>query len=49
MAIYNKGADPVALRASAERLTAYAHKCDGAQDEASKAMVLSALLPPVQG
>ncbi|MEO6996633.1 MAG: hypothetical protein ABI112_00945 [Terracoccus sp.] len=38
MAIYKKGADPVALRASAERLTAYAQECDGARGEASKAM-----------
>ena len=28
MAIYKKGADPVALRASAERITGHARECE---------------------
>ncbi|MDN5766650.1 MAG: WXG100 family type VII secretion target [Humibacillus sp.] len=38
MAIYKKGADPVALRASAGRITAHAHDCDSARNEASRAV-----------
>jgi uncharacterized protein YukE len=38
MAIYKKGADPVALRASAERLTGHARECDTVKGEASRAV-----------
>jgi len=38
MAIYKKGADPVALRASAERLTGHARECDGVKSEAGRAV-----------
>lgn len=38
MAIYRKGADPVALRASAERLTGHARECDGVKTEAGRAV-----------
>ena len=38
MAIYKKGADPVALRASAERLTGHARECDGVKAEAGRAV-----------
>lgn len=38
MAIYKKGADPVALRASAERITGHARECDTVKGEASRAV-----------
>src|SRR3954464_4391640 len=38
MAIYRKGADPVALRASAERITGHARECDTVKTEASRAV-----------
>ncbi len=38
MAIYKKGADPVALRASAERITAHARDCESVRGEASRAV-----------
>jgi hypothetical protein len=38
MAIYKKGADPVALRSAAERLTAHARECDAVRGEAAGAM-----------
>lgn len=38
MAIYKKGADPVALRAAAERLSAHARDCDGVRAAAGGAM-----------
>jgi hypothetical protein len=38
MAIYKKGADPVALRASAERITGHARECEAVKGEASRAM-----------
>lgn len=38
MAIYKKGADPVALRASAERLSGHARECDGVKAEAGRAV-----------
>jgi uncharacterized protein YukE len=38
MAIYKKGADPVALRASAERITGHARECDTLKGEASRAV-----------
>ncbi|MEW1954824.1 hypothetical protein [Terrabacter sp. NPDC080008] len=38
MAIYKKGADPVALRASAERLSGHARECDGVKVEAGRAV-----------
>ena len=37
MAIYKKGADPVALRASAERITGHARECETVEGEASRA------------
>lgn len=38
MAIYKKGADPVALRASAERITGHARECDTVKGDASRAV-----------
>ncbi|GAA3713101.1 hypothetical protein GCM10022399_32300 [Terrabacter ginsenosidimutans] len=38
MAIYKKGADPVALRASAERITGHARECETVKGEASRAV-----------
>ena len=38
MAIYKKGSDPVALRASAERLTAHARSCEAVKADAARAM-----------
>ena len=38
MAIYRKGADPVALRASAERLTGHARECESVKSEAGRAV-----------
>ena len=38
MAIYKKGADPVALRSAAERITAHARECDAVRGEAARAM-----------
>ena len=38
MAIYKKGADPVALRASAERITGHARECETLKGEASRAV-----------
>jgi hypothetical protein len=38
MAIYRKGSDPVALRASAERITAHARECDAVKTEAGRAV-----------
>src|SRR4051812_17149043 len=38
MAIYRKGADPVALRASAERITGHARECDTVKSEAGRAV-----------
>lgn len=38
MAIYKKGADPVALRSAAERITAHARECDTVRGEASRAV-----------
>jgi len=38
MAIYKKGADPVALRASAERLSGHARECEGVKAEAGRAV-----------
>ena len=38
MAIYKKGADPVALRASAERITGHARECESLKGEASRAV-----------
>lgn len=38
MAIYKKGADPVALRASAERLSGHVRECDGVKAEAGRAV-----------
>ncbi|GAB3880719.1 hypothetical protein [Terrabacter terrigena] len=38
MAIYKKGADPVALRASAERITGHARECESVKGEASRAV-----------
>jgi uncharacterized protein YukE len=38
MAIYKKGADPVALRASAERLSGHARECEGVKSEAGRAV-----------
>lgn len=38
MAIYKKGADPVALRASADRITGHARECDTVKGEASRAV-----------
>ena len=38
MAIYKKGADPVALRASAERIAGHARECDTLKGEASRAV-----------
>lgn len=38
MAIYKKGSDPVALRASAERMTAHARSCEAVRSEASRAL-----------
>lgn len=38
MAIYKKGADPVALRASADRITAHARECDTVKGEAGRAV-----------
>lgn len=38
MAIYKKGADPVALRASAERITGHARECEAVKGEASRAV-----------
>jgi uncharacterized protein YukE len=38
MAIYKKGADPVALRASAERITGHARECETVKSDASRAV-----------
>ncbi len=38
MAIYKKGADPVALRASAERITGHARECETLKGEATRAV-----------
>jgi hypothetical protein len=38
MAIYKKGADPVALRASAERITGHARECESLKGDASRAV-----------
>ncbi|TQM64119.1 WXG100 family type VII secretion target [Humibacillus xanthopallidus] len=38
MAIYKKGADPVALRSAADRLTAHARDCDTVRGEAARAI-----------
>jgi len=38
MAIYKKGADPVALRSAADRLTAHARDCESVRSEASRAV-----------
>lgn len=38
MAIYKKGADPVALRASAERITGHARECETVKGEAGRAV-----------
>src|SRR3954466_4816895 len=38
MAIYGKGADPVALRASAERITGHVRECDTVKTEAGRAV-----------
>lgn len=38
MAIYKKGADPTALRASAERITAHARECDAVRGDAARAV-----------
>ncbi|MDV3220333.1 hypothetical protein [Intrasporangium sp.] len=38
MAIYRKGSDPVALRASAERIAAHARECEALRTEAGRAV-----------